>query len=82
MKRFTPFIISLVFFIFVVSPAVAKTFYKTYEVVEVTEKTIVLESSGGKKIEIDKSRRPTLKKGDKVRYDKSKDRLGVPVDKE
>lgn len=82
MERFTPFIISLVFFIFMAGPVMAKSRYKTYEVVEVTEKTIVLESSGGKKIEIDKSRRPTLKKGDKVRYEKTQDRLGTNVDKE
>lgn len=81
MKRITLFIISLTFFIFLLSPAMARNYYKTYEVVEVTEKVIVLESSGGKKIEIDKSRRPALKKGDKVRYDKIKNRLGETVDK-
>ena len=79
MKKIVMFIISLSFLIFVVNPAIAK--YLTYEVVEVTENKIVLESSGGKKYEIDKSRRPTLKVGDKVRYDKTRNRLGKTLDK-
>ena len=57
MKSIISLIISLVFFVFLISPAMAV------------------------KIEIDKSRRPTLKKGDKVRYDKNRNRLGQTVDK-
>ena len=81
MKKLTTFIVSLVLFIFMVSPATANWKWKTYEVVDVTEQTIVLESSGGKRFEIDKSRRPTLQIGDKVRYDKTRNRLGKTVDK-
>ncbi|MGV1098039.1 hypothetical protein ACUUL3_01325 [Thiovibrio sp. JS02] len=59
----------------------AKKLYKTYEVVEVTEKSIVLKSAAGETVEIEKERRPNLEKGDKVRYDKIRNRLGETLDK-
>lgn len=66
-------------FFFIFAPAYADPggkFYKTFEVVEVTEKRVILQNSGGQRFEISRSRRPDLKKGDKVRYDYVKNRLG------
>ena len=80
MKKITMFIISLTLFIFVAGLAMADVFYSTYEVVEVTENTIVLQNSAGYMTEIDKSRRPTLQVGDKVRYDTVRNVLGKTVD--
>ena len=62
------------------SPAIAKKFYKTYEVVEITEQTLVLQKKNGEKVEIDKARRPNLEIGDRVRYDKHRNRLGQTLD--
>ena len=53
--------------------------YYTYEVVEVTEKTMTLQRIKRNKdvisVTIDRSRRPYLQVGDRVRYDKKNDRL-------
>ena len=53
--------------------------YYTYEVVEVTEKTMTLQRIKRNKdvitVVIDRSRRPYLQVGDRVRYDKKNDRL-------
>ncbi|GEM_PF-7031389 len=61
--------------------ALAKSYYRTYEVVEVTERSIVLKSSGEETVEIEKERRPSLRKGDRVRYDKIRNRLGETLEK-
>jgi len=66
--------------LFMGGPVLGVWYYDTYEVVGVTEKTFVLEHPDGEKVEIEKSRRPDLKKGDKVRYDKYRDRLGRTLD--
>lgn len=50
--------------------------YRTYTVVEVTETVIVLQALTGERVEIEKSRRPELKVGDRVRYKKTRNRLG------
>lgn len=60
--------------------ALAVWYYDTYRVVEVSDETIVLEHPDGNRVEIDKSRRPYLQKGDEVRYDKYRDRLGRTLD--
>ena len=82
MKKIAAVIICLLFLFLLVNPVIAKKRYKTYEVVEVTEKTLVLQRTTGEEVEIDKSRRPNLKIGDKVRYDKHRNRLGKTLDKE
>ena len=81
MKKITTSIISLTLIILVAGLAVADTYWRTYEVVEVTDNTIVLENADGGLIDIDKSRRPTLQVGDKVRYDNVRNVLGKNVDK-
>jgi hypothetical protein len=56
------------------------TYYKTFEVVSVAPDTITMKAAyrGGEIIvTIDRSRRPYLKVGDKVRYDNIRNRLGV-----
>ncbi len=51
--------------------------------VEVTEERITLQSKGGGvTVSIEKTRRPTLEVGDRVRYDKKRNRLGKTVEKE
>lgn len=60
--------------------ALAVWYYDTYRVVDVTDETVVLEHPDGNKVEIDKSRRPYLRKGDEVRYDKYRNRLGRTLD--
>lgn len=72
----------LSFWLIAAHPAAARKFYKTYEVVAVTGKVFVLEKKGGEKIEIEISRRPEIKVGDKVRYDSHKNRLGETVEEE
>lgn len=56
-----------------------KKHYKTWTVVNVTEEEIVLERKKGDgevdQVNIDRSRRPYLKVGAKVRYDKIRNRL-------
>jgi len=78
MKKAVLFIISLVFFVLSGSQVIAKTYYRTYEVVEVTEKTITLQRKSGDEVikaVIERSRRPNLKVGDRVRYDRRTNRL-------
>jgi hypothetical protein len=61
------------------SHRIYRSSYYTYEVVEVTEKTVVLQRTKKNQevvsATIDRSRRPSLKVGDQVRYDKINDRL-------
>ena len=56
-----------------------KDYYKTWTVTEVTDTEIILErteSSGEvETVAIERSRRPALQVGDKVRYDKIRNRL-------
>ncbi len=82
MKKLAALIVGLSLICFSGSPAIARKFYKTYEVVAVTEKTLVLQRKKGEKIEIDRARRPYLGIGDRVRYDKHRDRLGRTLDGE
>lgn len=65
-----------------ISPAAARNYYKTYNVVAVTEKNFVLQKKGGEKVEIEISRRPEVRVGDKIRYDKRRNRLGETVEEE
>ena len=62
-----------------------KRYYKTWTVAEVTTDKIILqrEMKDGKTVEvsIDLSRRPYLNVGDRVRYDKIRNRLGKTLDK-
>jgi len=79
MKKILPMLLALVFLTSSVSPALAKSRYKTYTVVEVKENTITLERQYyGETITetIDRSKRPDLKVGDRVRYEPYKKRLG------
>lgn len=79
MKRFVFIICSLLLVFLLAGPVFGKDYYRTYDVVEVTEKTIVLQRDKRdtvERIEIERSRRPDIKKGDRVRYDKKRDRLG------
>jgi flagellar biosynthesis/type III secretory pathway M-ring protein FliF/YscJ len=80
MKKIAAVIICLLLLFLLVNPVIAKRRYKTYEVVEVTEKTLVLQRTDGREVEIDRSRRPYLEIGDKVRYDKHRNRLGRTLD--
>ena len=83
MKKITVLIVSLAFVFLSANPVPAKKYFKTYEVLEVTEKTITLKREGVSEIiEIDRPRRPYLKKGDRVRYDKNRNRLGKTLEKE
>ena len=78
MKRIAFTICSLLLVFVLAGPVHGRDYYRTYDVVEVTEKTIVLErekKDSVERIEIERSRRPDIKKGDKVRYDKTRDRL-------
>ena len=56
-----------------------KKYYKTWTVVKVTEDKIYLERKKGEgkvdEVSIERSRRPYLKVGAKVRYDKIRNRL-------
>lgn len=79
MKKIALLVIGLLLAILPAHTEAGTDYYRTFEVVEVTEKSIVLQSSGGKKYEIDRTRRPSLKKGDKVRYDYVRNRLGQTV---
>ncbi len=58
----------------------AKMMYRTYTVIKVTEKTIVLRRTRDDKkvvtVSIERRKRPSLRVGDRVRYDKNKKRLG------
>lgn len=76
MKKIVLLIIGLLLVILSAQAQAGTQHYKTFEVVEVTSQTLVLQGSDGKKIEIDRTRRPDLKKGDKVRYDSIRNRLG------
>jgi hypothetical protein len=62
-----------------------KEYYKTWNVVDVTEDTISLERTkkNGEivKASIERSRRPYLEVGDRVRYDKKRNRLRKTLDK-
>jgi len=82
MKKLLSLIVALLV-LFSLNPAVARkarsTHYLTYEVVQLIENVIVLQSPAGEKLEIDKARRPELQIGDRVRYAKTKDRLGVTL---
>lgn len=73
-------LLALALCLFPLNPALAESRFKTFEVVEVTETSIILEDSGGKTVEIEKKRRPYLKKGDRVRYDKARNRLGKTLE--
>ncbi len=79
MKKIALLLIGLLLSILPVYAEAGTDHYKTFEVIEINEKRIVLQNSGGKKFEIDRARRPNLKKGDKVRYDYIRDRLGQAV---
>jgi hypothetical protein len=60
------------------------TFYKTFEVVAVAQDTMTLKTIyRGEDIyaTVNRSRRPELKVGDKVRYDNIRNRLGRSVAK-
>ncbi|MFN2365460.1 MAG: hypothetical protein ABR523_03235 [Desulfurivibrionaceae bacterium] len=74
------FLIAIVVLFLLGGTAMAVWYYNTFEVVEVTEKTFVLEGPDGDRVEIEKSRRPYLKKGDRVRYDKYRNRLRRTLD--
>lgn len=70
--------------------AIARSRYRTYKVIEVLEKTIILQrearkinvttgdviSSEKKTIAISRAKRPNLKVGDRVRYRQRTNRLG------
>jgi hypothetical protein len=62
-----------------------REYYRTWHVVEVNEELIFLERTkkNGKEIQtsIEVSKRPYLKVGDRVRYDKKRNRLGKTLDK-
>lgn len=62
-----------------------KDYYKTWTVVEVTDDEIMLERTKSndeiEKVSISRSRRPSLEVGDKVRYDKIRDRLRKTLSK-
>lgn len=72
---------------------IKKERYQTYEVSEVSEKTITLQRTARKieplprrelekkttTVTIDRARRPDLKVGDRVRYDRTRNRLGRTV---
>jgi hypothetical protein len=62
-----------------------REYYRTWHVIEVNEELIFLERTkkNGKvvKTSIEVSRRPYLKVGDRVRYDKIRNRLGKTLDK-
>ena len=51
------------------------SYYRTYEVVEVTDKTITIEDEYGNKIVLDDRNPKDYKVGEKVRYDKTTNRL-------
>jgi hypothetical protein len=90
MKKVFLIIFSLLITLVSANLVIAKTRYHTYEVVEVTENTITLQrrlvsknitedgaKSYGSTVSatIDRSRRPYLKVGDRVRYNKRVDRM-------
>jgi len=65
-----------VFFLTTGQGYAAKSFYKTYTVTKVTEDHIVLQRKySDKEVVLDKARRPGLEVGDKVRYDRVRNRL-------
>ncbi len=80
MKRITGIILGLILVVALASPGSAKRIYRPYDVIEVTETTIVLQGITEKDelltLTIDRSKGPNLKVGDRVRYDKNKRRLG------
>lgn len=82
MKKLLSLIVALLV-VLSVNPALARrtgtTHFRTYEVVQVTEKVIVLKAQTGEKVEADKSLRPELKVGDRVRYERSQGRFGVTI---
>ena len=67
------------------SSGITEISYKTWTVMEVTDDTIILQRKkrNGKTngASIDRSRRPYLKEGDKVRYDKARNRLRRTLEK-
>ena len=67
------------------SPGKSKNYYKTWTVVAVTNDTIVLQRKkrSGKTVDVSiaRSRRPYLKVGDRVRYDKVRNRLRRTLDR-
>jgi hypothetical protein len=84
MKRFACLICCLSLIFLLGGPVFGKDYYKTYAVVEVTEKTIVLQRDQRgttERIEIERTRRPDIEVGDQVRYDKRRDRLGKTQEK-
>jgi hypothetical protein len=84
MKRISLTICSLLLVVLLAGPVHGRDYYKTYDVVEVTEKTFVIEREKKdtiERIEIERSRRPDIKKGDRVRYDKTRDRLRKTIKK-
>ncbi len=66
-------------------PGKYKEYYRTWNVVDVTEDMIFLERTKKNgdivKAGIDRSRRPHLEVGDRVRYDSKRNRLGKTLDK-
>jgi hypothetical protein len=68
----------VLFLLFSGTSGLARSFYHTYTVTAVTETTITLQRTKGDKTYtavIEKERRPYLKVGDRVRYDRIRDRL-------
>lgn len=83
MKKLAILGVCLSFFLFfTAAPVAAITYYHTWEVIEVTKDTIVIQREGeGDKVTLEKSRRPYLKVGDRVRYDHVRNRLGNTLEK-
>lgn len=80
-KKIRAFLIGIVVMFLLGGTALAVWYYDTFEVVAVTEKHFILEHPDGKRVAIEKSRRPYLQMGDKVRYDKYRNRLGRTLDR-
>jgi hypothetical protein len=78
MRKIIASIFCLLFLVFSGSAGLAESFYYTYTVTAVTETTITLQRTKGDKTYtavIAKARRPYLKVGDRVRYNRIEDRL-------
>ena len=79
MKKFLSLVVALIFLLSANPVPARSTHFRTFTVVEVTETGIVLQALTGEKVEIARSRRPELQVGDRIRFERSQNRLGQPL---
>lgn len=76
MKKILPVIVALMVWFAAGSVLAERNHFRTFTVVEVTETAIIMQSTTGETVAIDKSRRSELQVGDRVSYEPARKWLG------